>query len=408
MAEALAQNSRLWDLAARNSTLRGETRFHYRQGAKYSMSSKNALVHVRCYENGVSPNGRVSIPLFPDFSNKTYAPISIVEEMWAEWIQRNADIGIANLLWVDLPRTEARRTSLGAIVIVPRAAPDDGSQLWGCSIDARWADTNITSTDIRRLTQGEPRSFHINGTPLSSWLWHDYYPRITIRSTYARYLDPYLPDNTTTVFRRLCTMAGLSNSYLQPLMDPTPALEAILNLLVVNGLVRLVPTVTVQGTIANWNLGHGPWWREFMPATHRSLGWGGNAYNITQEQVQQLFRTQMTVTAKGYAYAWDGSAVDASMAILAIYVTITLLHVCLSISVGITSSSWDSPCELIALAANSVPPHGTLQNTGAGISRMSTLEHNVRIEAKGSVLQLSFSPDAIASDRRVEANTLYG
>lgn len=47
MTEALAESTRLWDLAARNSTAWGEKEFFQRQSGKYSIDTFNPVVHVR-------------------------------------------------------------------------------------------------------------------------------------------------------------------------------------------------------------------------------------------------------------------------------------------------------------------------------------------------------------------------
>lgn len=408
MAEALAQNTRLWDLAARNSTLHGETRFFYRQDAKYSMSANNALVHVRCHDNGrAGIIGDVG-PAFPNFGSETYEPVSVSNSTWIDWIKAHSIIMEPSLLWVDLPPNVIQRTSLGAIVTAPSDSHEEEAKVWGCSVDARWANTEITSDGIRRLTQGQPWSYHINGSPLSSWLWQDYFPRIQIHPTFAQYLNPQIASTNSTVFAQLCMDAGLWGERYAQVLEAAPAVEATLNLMVINGLVRLAPSVKVQGEIADWNGGEGAWWRQFMPSRTETFGWGGAAYNVSDEASAKFLKAHMRVTAKGYAYHWSGGAIQASVTVLAIYVAIAVVHVCLTISTGKTSSSWDSPCEIIALAANSTPPHGPLNNTGAGISKLSTLKQMVCIEATGSVLQLTFRTDRLQNDQRIRPNHAYG
>jgi hypothetical protein len=408
MAEALAQNTRLWDLAARNSTTHGETRFFYRQDAKYSMSANNALVHVRCHDNGPADSEGKLFPSFPDFGTETYTPALVSNVTLMEWIRAQSDASESGLLWVDLPPDLIRRTSLGAIVVLPGSSQIPQAHVWACSVDARWANTEITSDGIGRLSQGQPWSYHINGSPLSSWLWQDYFPRIYVRASFAKYLNPVITQSNRTVFAQLSMNAGLWGSRGSPLLDVAPAVEATLNLMVINGLVRLAPDVTVQGEIVDWNGGHGPWWRQFMPSSNEAFGWGGNAYNVTSDTPAGFLKAHMKVTAKGYAYYWSGGAIKASMAVLAIYVVIAVLHVCQNVVSGITSSSWDTPSEIIALAAKSNPPQGLLMNTGAGISKLSTLNQPVCIEAIESTLQLSFRPDRLPEQHRVKPNQVYG
>lgn len=116
----------------------------------------------------------------------------------------------------------------------------------------------------------------------------------------------------------------------------------------------------------------------------------------------------MEVTAKGYAYSMKGPAIGFSLIVLAAYVGIAIVHVAVSVFTGITSSSWDTPGEIMVLALNSTPPRDQLKNTGAGISKISTLKLPTRIEALEGRLELSLHPDQLSPGRRIQPNQLYG
>ena len=88
----------------------------------------------------------------------------------------------------------------------------------------------------------------------------------------------------------------------------------------------------------------------------------------------------MQLYRSGYGYGPDVLAVRISLAILMLYCAITLAHIGYSVGTGLSSSSWDSVSELMALCVNSrVAPE--LQNTCAGIKLSRVYGQRVRVAA---------------------------
>lgn len=182
IAEALAQNTRLWDLAARNSTSHGETKFFYRTDTIYSMNSHNPLVHVRCEEPITIGNNSPSIPQFPNLGDENFRATEVLNTEWQRWIDFSLGaVHEPNLLWVDLPSDIIGRSSIGAIITTPGNSDNERGEVWGCSVDARWAGTRIWSGGMRRFTEGIPQHYSIQGPPLQSWPGQDYYSRVRLR-----------------------------------------------------------------------------------------------------------------------------------------------------------------------------------------------------------------------------------
>jgi hypothetical protein len=194
------------------------------------------------------------------------------------------------LLWVDLPYDIVGRTSLGAIVAIPGRPSKPAGEVWGCSVDARWADTKVFSNGIRRFAEGKSSAFSVRTNANISWLGQDYFKRVTVRSGFAQRLNPTIPQLNSTVFAQLSGCAGIWNRLQKEGEGYAPAIEAVLNLMIVNGMARVGRNVTIQGDIIHWHNGRGPWWRAFMPQVSEPFGWGGNAYNVSKEEQKRFYK----------------------------------------------------------------------------------------------------------------------
>ena len=86
---------------------------------------------------------------------------------------------------------------------------------------------------------------------------------------------------------------------------------------------------------------------------------------------------------KGWAYSLDGTLTKLSLAVMISFCILATGHsIYLGVS-GLSSSTWDTAAEIIALAMNSSPTH-FLQNTCAGIIGIRTFQTNVRVMAVDS------------------------
>jgi hypothetical protein len=87
IAEALAENTRLWDLAARDATEGGQRRFFFRKAANYFINSLNPVVHVRCEQTMNLTNTTSVQPQFPNFAVDGYPLVSVSNSSWQSWIR---------------------------------------------------------------------------------------------------------------------------------------------------------------------------------------------------------------------------------------------------------------------------------------------------------------------------------
>ena len=117
----------------------------------------------------------------------------------------------------------------------------------------------------------------------------------------------------------------------------------------------------------------------------------------------------------GFTYNSGGTAIKLATAVMIAYCSLAVGHMIYLGSTGISSGSWDSAAEIVALAMNSAPTQH-LQNTCSGIIGMKPFRTRVRILATRSTageedhLELVFGEQAEAQGRGVnmEFNKEYG
>jgi hypothetical protein len=121
---------------------------------------------------------------------------------------------------------------------------------------------------------------------------------------------------------------------------------------------------------------------------------------------------RMRVTVTGYGYQSSTSSDYLSLIVLFSHLLLALMHTVYIMSTRRTSGCWDTISELVALAQQSQPAGSELRNTCAGITRLETFKHNVRIKASGKHeehLELAFGEMDMCQTREcVEMGMKYG
>ena len=147
-----------------------------------------------------------------------------------------------------------------------------------------------------------------------------------------------------------------------------------------DALARLGAGATLQGTLKDAGSDSfpvdGKWVDEWM--RH------GNAFSIdsTANETEHWAPLRMKTLVNGYAYGANELTVKLAVSVLIIHAALALAHTLYEVllSGGLSSSSWDSVAELVALAMNSQPTE-KLRNTCAGIRRLGTMGKVVRVVA---------------------------
>jgi len=68
--------------------------------------------------------------------------------------------------------------------------------------------------------------------------------------------------------------------------------------------------------------------------------------------------------------------------VLLFYCIVAVLHIIYSVWAGLSSQSWDTVAEVVALAMQSQPTE-KLKNTSAGISSTAIFKHNIKVRKTG-------------------------
>ncbi|MDI1488725.1 MAG: hypothetical protein OHK93_008001 [Ramalina farinacea] len=90
---------------------------------------------------------------------------------------------------------------------------------------------------------------------------------------------------------------------------------------------------------------------------------------------------RMHIRVAGYAWYASGFSEYFAIAVALTYMLVALSHTVWVLATGVTSSSWDTVTELLALALESPVPEA-LKGSGAGIEKLGTYRRMVRLRAR--------------------------
>jgi hypothetical protein len=382
-----------WGLvAAKYATFRdrSSSRYWFQRAFITTVHTNQPISRVRCelhFDSEPDIAKDLSFPdhwggsiLFPGSRNSTF------------FADANGVMGVespfSRIHWLELPPTLFQNSTMGAIVALPTAAGSSSLTYLTCNIDSRWANSIIFPCGSG-VYCGAPVGYDTFalGHTLLNWTW------IAIRSDvgWASALNPPVQRsgyNTSTV-AAVAHAAGVTSAS----DDSYPAVfEGILAMTFTDGLARLGNKASLQGSLkeAGNNVGNemptdGLWVDEWMRC--------GNAFQIDEQksQAERWTQLRMETQVNGYAYSFDSITTKIAIIILMLHASLAVCHSIYEMMSGLSSSSWDSVAELLALAMNSSPTK-TLQNTCAGISQLATMKLLVRVVAtKVDHLELDFT-----------------
>lgn len=118
---------------------------------------------------------------------------------------------------------------------------------------------------------------------------------------------------------------------------------------------------------------------------------------------------------QGYAYSVNGTLTKIAVAVMIGFCILATAHSVYLATTGLSSATWDSAAEVVALAMNSTPTR-LLQNTCAGITSARTFQTRVRVLAsdngngngKDEHLELVFGDVPNAKHSLIVENQEYG
>ena len=194
--------------------------------------------------------------------------------------------------------------------------------------------------------------------------------------------------------------------------DDATSANIILAGLLANGLSRTGFDSQLQGnlrTVFNRKL------NASIPDGHFWFAGRGDMFTVDPERSRDWVRLRVDSSVEGYAFSTQGFAPKLAVAVLLLYCFLVIMHIIYAALSGVSSTSWDSIAELMALAINSSPTT-KLRNTCAGITQMSAFSVPIRIlsckdpDSCNDHLELVLGDvdPSIAQDCRIRENHAYG
>ncbi|KAK3384862.1 hypothetical protein B0H63DRAFT_172515 [Podospora didyma] len=384
VVDGLVKATAFWQRASLRSLIEKETIYHRNRLSTFNIDVKTAVTHTRC--NGwLNYVAKLGTTQFPDLTTLGLDDVDVTDPMLTNWlVSALRNLTAPQILWFD-PTSNIGNASIGALLAIPNHEPtNQTATVYGCMIDARWANTILTADHTARTASGSPEGFVLgaNIPPEKRWI-HDpnYGSRVRITPGFAKLINPLVAGTKNlTLLQELLRQSGswdpTSKRYK---IRPLNWVEAVLGTMITNGMARSSPDVGPVTTLKDVD---GTWWRNFLPQGGSVYGPGGEAFAITEKQKGEYFSLEMEAWAEGYGYGRSDLTILLSMACLGVYAVSVLVFVVWSVSSGITSTSWDTVLELVAIALKSPPPaKGKMEGVSAGIMTAQPLRQRYCMSA---------------------------
>ncbi|KAI3580111.1 hypothetical protein IWW34DRAFT_620935 [Fusarium oxysporum f. sp. albedinis] len=382
-AEACITTSLHWEQAADDSAKRKQTRFNNFQKLAHKLNAPMPITNTRCELTSVT-DAKAKTILFPDFVAFPPTTLNVTKDVVSEWLSDTLpDLNKPEVLWFDSAPVIAN-SSVGVVVAVPSNKSREAADIYGCMIDARWITTELSGDAVSLASKGYPPFSGSIATALGgSWIGSPGYgQRVHLAPSFAKYLNPLDSRTNRTVIHEMLLNSGVWTADGKG-SKSTAHLEAVLGSLAANGLGRSNPNVTAITTLADPD---GEWWRSFMPQDGKVFGPGGSPYAVSDEDKARLFSAEMETWVTGFAFADNSLTMRGAMAVFYVYALLVIAYSIWSIWSGITSSSWESVPDLLALAL--ADRESGSESEGFSKGSPDIMKENFCISADGNTLRL--------------------
>ncbi|KPM39415.1 hypothetical protein AK830_g7171 [Neonectria ditissima] len=402
VSDSVVLSSLDWELASDAASHTGNYRFNLYSKIEHRLTGPQPITHTRCYRSSMSSDDLTTASV-PDVRSWEYPAMNITSENITDWMSATLpDLERPQVLWFDPDTDLSANASVGILVAVPTDDKDKDIDLYGCMIDARWIATTITGDAVSLLGEGTPPFSDALATSLGgSWILSPTYgQKIHIRPSFAQYLNPFDTRTNHSIIHELLLTSGIWTSKGKGSRSEMH-LEAILGALATNGLARSAPYTSAMTTLADPD---GEWWKNFMPQGGQVFGPGGNPYAVSDEDQARYFRTEMETWITGFAFADNSLTMRGAMAVFYVYVAFVVAFSVWSVWTGITSSSWESVPELLAL---SLTEQKGLDGKLRSLDEDSFMKENYCISVEGNNLRLRTVQGRVPVENRVKPDTVY-
>ncbi|KAH7147859.1 hypothetical protein DER46DRAFT_514185 [Fusarium sp. MPI-SDFR-AT-0072] len=376
-AEACITTSLHWEQAADDSAKRKQTRFNNFQKLAHKLNAPMPITNTRCELTSVT-DAKAKTILFPDFVTFPPTTLNVTRDVVSDWLSDTLpDLQKPEVLWFDSAPVIANSS-------VPSNRSREAADVYGCMIDARWITTELSGDAVSLASKGYPPFSGPIATALGgSWIGSPSYgQRVHLAPSFAKYLNPRDSRTNRTVIHEMLLNSGVWTNDGKG-SKSTAHLEAVLGSLAANGLGRSTPNITAITTLADPD---GEWWRSFMPQGGKVFGPGGSPYAVSDEDKARLFSAEMETWVTGFAFADNSLTMRGAMAVFYVYALLVTAYSIWSIWSGITSSSWESVPDLLALALADRGSGSDFEGFNKG--SLDIMKENFCISADGNTLRL--------------------
>ncbi|KAF2757454.1 hypothetical protein EJ05DRAFT_390222 [Pseudovirgaria hyperparasitica] len=273
---------------------------------------------------------------------------------------------ISHVRWFESPEELRNNISIIALISTPLTGA-------ACAIKAAWGEGSMTTTSHNEAKiEGEIKRMTIQSSHIEErWRNHTTWPAevITISPDFMQQFAPTKLNITDSVSMDLSRSLRIAAEarYSQALP------EIWLSSIVVAGLSKIYSNSDLD-------------------ALFNASGTSTEVYEIKAESYY---------AGRGW---YLGNMIEkGSIFVLATYCALAILHTLYTFTTGISSNSWDSVAEVIALALNSKTPE-CLKSASAGIESSKTFRQPVGIRARhGKGLELVFLDEHHDDDDELES-----
>ena len=381
LTNAFVKAGTWWPTAARFAFESNGSRFWLARQSRIETPALAPATRVQCSRltsTGTDENRTIEFPLI-DISSQTMIRSDYLESNIMKSLAEDdrLDIPQVKVTWHNLSNTAFGPSTTGAIVVLPSQAGSDNLTYTTCNIDARWAPSSLWTVDGKNvigMPDGLPEITNPLGRYAGDWLW----PKVQVDLDWLKNLNQDISSSRggISAFAAIAADAGIDerNDATHP-----PVIETILAMMITDALARVGGNATLQGELkgrgelgpAGWK--NGPWVEEYMEF--------GDAYDVdppTLSDGDTWHNAKLLVYVNGHGYSLTGGTRKFACAVLLFHAALAVLHIAYSLKSGLSSSSWDTIAELVALAINSTPLE-KLKNTCAGIESSNLMGQPTRI-----------------------------
>ncbi|KAI0125287.1 hypothetical protein BJ170DRAFT_735555 [Xylariales sp. AK1849] len=384
--------------------------FAWRQYNAYSSTLMSApFAHTRCASK-TYVIGSMEAPLFPNFLDMDFNVTNIPTppEMDTWMASTLPSLVRPEVFWFDLDGLTAVNASIGFLVGVP-TSDESIVNLYDCVTDARWVELPHALDNDRLVGMTGQVMPPVGDSARGNELSTGWGRRCHVGPSYTQYINPRIRNTNRTVLQDMLSATSFwkegpgprdwqSSGYL-------PYLEAVVTILIVNGMARTAPYATPFHQLINQD---GQWWLDFIPDGTSPQGRPSKTAYVVTGNVSSYVTFNLTADIRGYAYTRNDSVTYTAIVILFLYLPFGLGIMLWTSFRGITSTSWDSASELLVLALKSEPPPPEVTaGTSTGIPTLNPLKRRYCVIVKGEVLELRLVEDRVSDVERLKINTVY-